>query len=438
MENNNNEIVFNPQWYNNLVSRSNEKTLIINAIQKLAAMHKASSCLEIGMGTGKQFSDALAPLFDHYTIIEKYEHALTFHPNVAFIQSDWENVALTQQYDIIIASHVFYYFSDKAAAIHKMLNALTGKGILVLVLNGTGADYGKIKQFFTDLTGYPHTFAHDEFLAIPGIKEQCLTFTLPSVLHFNEPADLYQSLQLSFDHHAEAYAAHQAHITSFIADNFPGQFHIHQKLCLLSNATKPWEYLTQHPDYLVQLGNITLQVNDGVFTPDPQITYSTSWLLENMPPVKGKDILDIGCGPGIIALHCVLQGANKVIATDIDEMAVRNAIHNMRALRAEERMEVLESDLFQAVKGRYHYIFGNLPILDEAWDLGISAQDILSEFLKGCKNYLLPGGQVFFTWASFADMAPVIEVLEELGYGYQIHSTFKHGYDWHFFAVRCA
>ncbi len=45
-------------------------------------------------------------------------------------------------------------------------------------------------------------------------------------------------------------------------------------------------------------------------------------------PLKGKKVLDCGCGTGILSLVSAKLGARKVLGYDIDEWSVRNTQHN--------------------------------------------------------------------------------------------------------------
>lgn len=52
-------------------------------------------------------------------------------------------------------------------------------------------------------------------------------------------------------------------------------------------------------------------------------------LLEDRPPlidVRGRTVLDVGCGSGVAACAAALAGARQVIAADVDPLAVRAAV----------------------------------------------------------------------------------------------------------------
>ena len=69
---------------------------------------------------------------------------------------------------------------------------------------------------------------------------------------------------------------------------------------------------------------------------DPGVAFGTgthpttrlclSWLLQH--PLRGADVLDYGCGSGVLAIAAAKLGAREVIGTDIDEQALAAARAN--------------------------------------------------------------------------------------------------------------
>lgn len=47
------------------------------------------------------------------------------------------------------------------------------------------------------------------------------------------------------------------------------------------------------------------------------------YLLDNTEIVSGKDVIDFGCGSGVVAIAAKLAGANSVIACDLDRTALK-------------------------------------------------------------------------------------------------------------------
>lgn len=59
--------------------------------------------------------------------------------------------------------------------------------------------------------------------------------------------------------------------------------------------------------------------------------------------VRGLDVLDAGCGTGILGIFCAMKGAGHVFAYDIDSWSVSNTKDNMQLNRI-ERLQVVEGD----------------------------------------------------------------------------------------------
>lgn len=89
---------------------------------------------------------------------------------------------------------------------------------------------------------------------------------------------------------------------------------------------------------------------------------STRIMIKLMKSVAMDDIniLDLGCGSGILSLYAVLLNAKKVIAIDNDPDTVFSAGKNI-ALNNTDRVSLACSDL-QNVSGKYDIVLANLDI----------------------------------------------------------------------------
>lgn len=82
-----------------------------------------------------------------------------------------------------------------------------------------------------------------------------------------------------------------------------------------------------HPEFPEAEYQITIEPKMSFGTGHHQTTrLMVTQLLEIS--VKGKSVLDIGCGTGVLGILSGMRGAEKITAIDIDEWAYKNTIEN--------------------------------------------------------------------------------------------------------------
>ncbi len=147
---------------------------------------------------------------------------------------------------------------------------------------------------------------------------------------------------------------------------------------------------------------LSLVVLPGVF--HPEFFFATDFFLTCLDRylLAGRQqALDVGCGSGALAVALGRRGAT-VTAVDINPQAVRCTQANIVAHGLEERITVLEGDLFAPVAGRYYdLIVFNPPfyarrardIADRAWAGGHDNQTLF-RFLAEAPKHLGPGGEM--------------------------------------------
>ena len=78
--------------------------------------------------------------------------------------------------------------------------------------------------------------------------------------------------------------------------------------------------------------------------------------------LKGKKVLDMGCGTGLLAILAAMRGADSCMAIDIDEWCVDNATENL-ALNHINNIEVLLDDAAGLKdKGPFDVILANIHL----------------------------------------------------------------------------
>lgn len=160
---------------------------------------------------------------------------------------------------------------------------------------------------------------------------------------------------------------------------------------------------------MVKIYSMNISVSKGIFPP----LASSKIILKNLPNVKNKIVLDVGCGTGIIGIYCALSGAKKVLSVDINNKAVINTKINIKKNNVENIVNVKKSDLFKNVKGKYNFIFANLPIDDKSWNLEVSAVDLMKKFLNNSNKYLKKSGRIYFSWFSNSKIEKIIQFLNK-------------------------
>lgn len=211
-------VEFNKSWYERLISQTNEKEILVSRIADLIRFKPCESCLEIGLGLSPYFAERLSQNFKRYLIVEKEIIKAPLPEGVEVINFNWEDLQIEEKFDVIIASHVIYYFNDKKKAIEKMLNRLNGGGRIVFVVNGKSADYGPLKRAFSEMIGEKYQFTYDELLDIlegKSIKE----YTSPSKINFNSYEELFETLRLSFDAYPSEYEKNKDKIIEYLRRN---------------------------------------------------------------------------------------------------------------------------------------------------------------------------------------------------------------------------
>ncbi len=73
------------------------------------------------------------------------------------------------------------------------------------------------------------------------------------------------------------------------------------------------------------------------------------------------DVLDVGCGSGILSIASLLLGARSAVGVDIDALAVKMALENgeVNGFTA-PRYSIRQGDLVERITGRYQVILANI------------------------------------------------------------------------------
>lgn len=99
---------------------------------------------------------------------------------------------------------------------------------------------------------------------------------------------------------------------------------------------------------------------------------------------KDMAIADVGCGSAILSIAAAKLGARKVLAIDIDTVAVRVAQENVKKNNVSDIIEVIRSDGLAGTQVKYDIVIANI------------IADVIIKITEDVKNSLNNGG-IFIT-----------------------------------------
>ncbi len=147
---------------------------------------------------------------------------------------------------------------------------------------------------------------------------------------------------------------------------------------------------------------------------------------------KEISILEIGTGSGAIAITAVENTNANILAVDISEGAINIAKENMKIQDIQEnRMDVILSDIYENVTGKFDIIFSNPPyirsgdlkdldqdVLKEphlALDGGESGLDYYIKIIGDAKDYLKEDGYIIFE-IGYDQRKDIEKIAKDVGY----------------------
>ena len=179
----------------------------------------------------------------------------------------------------------------------------------------------------------------------------------------------------------------------------------------------------------------TLLVQPGVFVPTEANALVLPFMQENGELFVGKTVLEIGTGTGIISVYAAKLGAEKVISTDISEMAVANASRNAKRFGVASVMEtrlVPQTDIsaYSVIDPdeAFDIIISNPPYsldLDADENTAVTDRgDLGFSIVRGLESHLKPGGVVMLLYGSLFYHNVMVKFARHMGYEVRNHVPF--------------
>ena len=158
--------------------------------------------------------------------------------------------------------------------------------------------------------------------------------------------------------------------------------------------------------------NITIDPKMAFGTGHHQTTYMMCRaLLENEEAVRGKVVMDMGCGTAVLAILAAKMKASHVYGIDIDAVAAISAYDNARLNRVGKIIETYCGDASLLQRNSYDVLLANI-------NRNILLQDIPTYSL--C---IRRGGLLFVSGFYLEDMPMIVGVAQNAGLEYVSHDS---------------
>lgn len=168
--------------------------------------------------------------------------------------------------------------------------------------------------------------------------------------------------------------------------------------------------------------SFAFKTDNGVFSKDG-LDFGTRVMLENLPlKDMSGDILDLGCGYGVVSIILSKFLDASFDAVDVNRRALHLAEMNQKR-NSVSGINFFESFCYENINKKYDYIITNPPIR--------AGKKVVYEMLTGAKDYLKDNGVLFFVMRKDQGAKSAMKDLESL---YKIELLCKKN---GFFVIRC-
>lgn len=150
--------------------------------------------------------------------------------------------------------------------------------------------------------------------------------------------------------------------------------------------------------------NITIEPKMAFGTGHHQTTYMMCRaLLDNESSVRGKVVMDMGCGTAILAILAAKMGAAHTYGIDIDAVAAVSAYDNAKINKVSRHVETYCGDASLLQAGKYDVLLANIN------------RNILIQDIPTYSRSLKKGGLLFVSGFYVEDMPMICGVAERSG-----------------------
>ncbi|NGX63710.1 MAG: Ribosomal protein L11 methyltransferase [Candidatus Anoxychlamydiales bacterium] len=158
---------------------------------------------------------------------------------------------------------------------------------------------------------------------------------------------------------------------------------------------------------------------------------TTKFVLKNIKKlIKGKKVCDMGCGPGIVGLYSVINGASSVIQADINKYAYENAkANNLLNNFEKNKIQTYLSNCFDNIpKQIFEVIIFNMPFHNDLIKIKDPLQyafydpnfKSIKKFLNQAKNYSNSETKIIIAFSNKGDCFLLEKLFDSFSYKWKL------------------
>lgn len=186
--------------------------------------------------------------------------------------------------------------------------------------------------------------------------------------------------------------------------------------------------------YFIDILGRKFIVYPGVFS--PKYFFDTEFFAKNIKIKQNEEFLEIGSGTGVISIFAAITGASRIVALDINPIAVDNTKENAKINHVDNKVEAKYSDIYSALNKneKFDTIFWNVPfgfverknltILEKAvFDTNYNS---IKKFINDTKKHLKINGRLLIGFSTtLGDFEWLKKTLDKAGFDIKLLSEIE-------------
>lgn len=177
----------------------------------------------------------------------------------------------------------------------------------------------------------------------------------------------------------------------------------------------------------MEYAGLDILINDNVYSPAEDSFLAADIIREELDGMGGGvEILEVGCGTGILGLVAAAnRNAKHVVFTDVNDDALELCKANIQrnSDRISAECDVVKSDLFSNVEGMFDMIIFNAPYLpdgdkmklSESWYGGERGIEISERFINSATDFMKTNGKIILIVSSLGDLEKLMATVSIRG-----------------------